>query len=322
VRVIWSWTPALAIACSSGGSAAVKDAGRADVGAVDARAKVDAMVARVCASGQQVACACPGGEPSGVQVCAADGQGYGGCTGCAGDDASVVKDSSAFKDSSTAKDVIEVSLDAPAASDAGSWLLSAGTADAGACPGLDPSVDVNQNGVPDCTENLLQNGQFPTNTGTSPWSASVTGESGRATITFSATDEHGFPGSGSAVVVNTVAATTANGGSVASECVPIHAGGTFGAYTRYLVASGQPGGDANAAAWITIDGYLDDACTMSYEGISGGTLGTTKDVWSTYVRQFTPDPSVQGIRIELYVLKGATTSDVQATFDNVLLVQQ
>jgi len=37
----------------------------------------------VCAPGQQVACACPGGA-LGAQACRGDGSGYGACTGCSG----------------------------------------------------------------------------------------------------------------------------------------------------------------------------------------------------------------------------------------------
>jgi hypothetical protein len=74
---------AMAFGCSS--TSAVDDAGHAD-----ASTKADAS-ARVCASGQQIACPCPAGKPSGVQACAANGQGYGACTGCSSPDASPAK---------------------------------------------------------------------------------------------------------------------------------------------------------------------------------------------------------------------------------------
>ena len=198
--------------------------------------------------------------------------------------------------------------------DAGPDAVDGG--DVGSCPGLDSSVDVNQNGVPDCLENLLQNGQFPTDT--APWFSI----DGRATITFSSIDERGFPGSGSAIVVDTVPATTVNGGSIASECIPTIAGTQYGAYTRYFMPSGQPGGDSGAATWITVDVFADDACSMPVSTISGGSLGTTKDQWTTYSRQIMGGWTAGSLRIELGVLKGPTASDVQATFDNVLLVRE
>jgi hypothetical protein len=49
----------------------------------------------------------------------------------------------------------------------------------------------------------------------------------------------------------------------------------------------------------------------------------TKDAWDTYSRSFSTTgfgTTVQALKIELGVLKGATGSGVQATFDNVLLV--
>lgn len=37
---------------------------------------------KVCAPGQQIACACPGSATPGAQSCLADGSGYADCTGC------------------------------------------------------------------------------------------------------------------------------------------------------------------------------------------------------------------------------------------------
>jgi hypothetical protein len=231
------------------------------------------------------------------------------------------------RDATTSTDAHVGNTDAHVSSDASSpgvnWLLGAGDM-AGSCPGLDPSIDVNQNGISDCVENLLQNGQFPTTKQTAPW-APGTNNGTSASLTFSPTDEHNFSGSGSAVVVNIVPSTTANGGSVVSECVPVTAGATCSTYARYLMPSGQPGGDANAATWITIDLYSDSACSddANAGGISGGSLGMTKDAWDTYSRSFSTTgfgTTVQALKIELGVLKGATGSGVQATFDNVLLV--
>lgn len=45
----------------------------------DARADTDGAS---CVPGQQTSCACPGGAPVGVQVCAFDGSSYGACMGC------------------------------------------------------------------------------------------------------------------------------------------------------------------------------------------------------------------------------------------------
>jgi len=78
--IVLSFTVAAAIALSCSGpgagptGAAGKDAGHS-------ASSADAT-ARVCAPGQQVACACLGGKASGIQLCTTAGQGYGACTGC------------------------------------------------------------------------------------------------------------------------------------------------------------------------------------------------------------------------------------------------
>jgi hypothetical protein len=232
-----------------------------------------------------------------------------------------VVDSGVVDSGGESKDATTGSKDATASSDASTstpWLLSA-SATPGSCPGLDPGIDVNQNGISDCVENLLQNGQFSTAKGTAPW-VPGTNNGTSASITFSPTDEHHFPGSGSAVEVNIVPSTTVNGGSVVSECVMVPKGATCNMYMRYFMASRQPGGDTDAATWITVDEYSDGACTENAAGDSGGSLGQTKDAWDTYTRINPLLGVTNSIKIELGVLKGATGSGVQATFDNVLLV--
>src|SRR5690242_5521555 len=87
--------------------------------------------------------------------------------------------------------------------DAGSGGGGGGSGvDAGPCPGLDERPDLNRNQVPDCSENLLANGQLAT---AASWQSTS-----RATFERSLTDARGFPDSGSARVVNVVAQLTMN----------------------------------------------------------------------------------------------------------------
>lgn len=173
--------------------------------------------------------------------------------------------------------------------------------------------DVNANGTPDCTENVIGYGQFTMDV--QPWTANT-----RATISWSSMDALGSASSGSGLLVDIVAMTTVNGGSIPSACIPVVTNRNYGVYTSYWMASGQPGGDASAATWITIDVYSDDACASPSATISGGLLGTTKDAWATYYRALPAGTIGRSIRLELGVLKGATTSAVSAYFDDVLLV--
>lgn len=200
------------------------------------------------------------------------------------------------------------------AQDAG--VPDAGSADDGGCPGgLDPRPDLNANGVADCRENLLANGQFRTST--APWASTF-----RAQIQFSSADELGSATSGSGLVNNIVNATTQNGGGANSECVPVSPSTTYKIYLRYRMPSGQPGGDANNAAWTTVQLYSDASCSVPSSGQSGGMLGTVKNAWSPYTRTVITAAGEQSLFVSLGVLKGATTSAVYAEFDNVLLIRE
>lgn len=72
----------------------------------DARSDTDGAA---CAPGQQVSCACPGGV-EGVQLCAADGSGFGVCMGC--DEASSSGASTLDDDDSTTTDTPDTTLTA------------------------------------------------------------------------------------------------------------------------------------------------------------------------------------------------------------------
>jgi hypothetical protein len=211
-------------------------------------------------------------------------------------------------------------FDAPR-SGAGGVDGSSGTSDTvGAIADASPDAwscnllaDVNANATPDCTENVIGYGQFTMDV--QPWAASTT-----ATINWSPMDALGSASSGSGLLVDIVATTTANGGSIPSACIPVVTNRNYGVYTSYWMASGQPGGDASAATWITIDVYSDNACANPSATISGGLLGTTKNAWATYYRGLAAGSIGRSIRLELGVIKGATTSPVSAYFDDVLLV--
>src|SRR5206468_12789515 len=100
--------------------------------------------------------------------------------------------------------------------------------------------------------------------GTPPWVSTT-----RGTIQFSTNDALASPDSGAGLVVNIVNATSINGGGVDSECVPVSPSATYGIYSRYLMASGQPGGDVGAAAWTTVSLFSDSSCTAPSSGQSG-----------------------------------------------------
>jgi len=79
----------LLVGCSSsGGAGSTSDGGGSRDGT-----RTDTS-SGACKPGTKSSCECPGGDPSGVKVCNAKGDGYGACTGCSTTDASTGADAS------------------------------------------------------------------------------------------------------------------------------------------------------------------------------------------------------------------------------------
>jgi hypothetical protein len=89
------------IACSSGSTGTPPSS--TDAGHADATTVTDAT-SRACAPGQQISCACSGSATTGVQVCSANGQSYGTCTGCPARDASSAEEASSRHDAASNRD--------------------------------------------------------------------------------------------------------------------------------------------------------------------------------------------------------------------------
>jgi hypothetical protein len=123
---IFAATPLL-VACGGGPVGGLGPVG-------DASVQDSTTSGGVCVSGRQIACACLGGGPTGVQTCNADGHGYGTC-GCPVNDGSATGGSDA---GSTSADANPTSGDAGSAVDSGGHgactpLTSADTCGANGC---------------------------------------------------------------------------------------------------------------------------------------------------------------------------------------------
>ena len=88
--------------------------------------------AQPCTPGEQQACACPGGQPDGVQVCAEDGDRFGACMGC---DPMDVDDDGAGTGGSAGDEGAGTSDGADDDGTDGSATASAGSEDTGPLPG-------------------------------------------------------------------------------------------------------------------------------------------------------------------------------------------
>lgn len=102
-----------------------------------------------CAPGQQVSCACPGGDVEGVQICEPDGSRFGACMGCEDEGSS---GASSLGDDGTTTDATDTTLTAesgpmtdegdvtgpPAGSDSGADVFNWAWVDQGGPPYLPP----------------------------------------------------------------------------------------------------------------------------------------------------------------------------------------
>lgn len=113
------------VACSSGG-------GR------DSATSFGSVGDEACTPGEQRACACPGGAPDGVQVCASTGDSFEPCTGCGSTETGGVS--------------VGSSSDGPASSDDGEASSTEPTADASSDDGVGPCAGHCTNGIQDCDE--------------------------------------------------------------------------------------------------------------------------------------------------------------------------
>lgn len=89
-----------------------------------------------CTPGQQEACACPGGAPDGVQICADSGDRFGPCMGC--------------ESAETGNEITSSTTDDPASTSAGE--ASTAAADDSTDSGVGPCAGHCTNGIQDCEE--------------------------------------------------------------------------------------------------------------------------------------------------------------------------
>lgn len=190
--------------------------------------------------------------------------------------------------------------------------------DANPCPGLDPRPDINANGVPDCVENLLADGQFAKDLG--PWIPAAS----NYTLSFSPVDDFGSPASGSAFVGYDTVDDAAVPGSVAymlSECVPLAAQASYSIYFRMLMSSVPPAG-IGVSPVLYFNVYSDANCASQVSTTVGQPVQTwNPGAWSTYSSAIAPPQAGQSMRFLVGFVQSNTTKVFRAYVDNVLLVK-
>jgi hypothetical protein len=172
----------------------------------------------------------------------------------------------------------------------------------GECPDLD------DNGVLDCRESLVKNGDFAT--GLAGWAAEP-----NATAAFDGTDDgDGVRTSGALAVTNTAMGESVNAFMVgARQCV--NAGG--GTYQLFGQVKLQEAGAATAG--INVQFFNAADCGGAVSGVYSSSLYDSAPQWRTIAAQMPVPPSVRSMAVRLVVVKPYRQAPVKALFDNVLL---
>src|SRR5262249_38941921 len=142
---------------------------------------------------------------------------------------------------------------------------------------------------------------------------------GSGTVVFDAEDSNGVPGSGSALLTNTTAAT--GGFLTLSRCVEGFTARSAGASLRWKWG---PAGDApKLDRYIDVNGYPGPGCTgdgnsLANVGIGGGTGST--HVWSDLVAYTQTAPSsISSFRVNVEFRKNYAGGTAQVRVDDVFV---
>lgn len=179
--------------------------------------------------------------------------------------------------------------------------------------GEDIEVDLDLNGVADCSETLLKNSQFVTND--NYWLSSDSTISSR----WVAKDARGLGTSGALEVTDAVLGldvlTVAYG---PTQCVPVVAGAKYLIAGQFLVPSGQQ----NANASVYVFAYSDAACETFIT--SGGPLLSQDvyDLWLTFSGHLAAVAGSHSMIIRLGASKQMPDPATKVVYDNILLRQE
>jgi len=173
------------------------------------------------------------------------------------------------------------------------------------CDGSDDTVDLNDDQVPDCTQNVLPNGGFD---GTlNPWIGAEYAPS---------TDANGMSRSGSALL------SFIEGGPFVpfvAHCQMVEPG-VYGLYSQSFVASGQ---EVEADTGVRVQAFSEPFCDVAegYVTVVDRIVETPTDAWTTLSIEITVTPDRPYLAIYI-VLEPTANDDVDGFVDNVLLVSE
>jgi hypothetical protein len=190
---------------------------------------------------------------------------------------------------------------------AGSGASGGGGRGGGACPDLDAD------GVPDCTETLVQNSRF--DSATTGWTA----EPG-SSASWTSQDAGGNPSSGAIAVVNgdTNAADAPYGTTSAGafQCLTVTPGACYQVDAQISIPSGQ----ASVAAGFVLDQHTTGDCSQppvtTFISPQISSTGAWRTIAGTTTRILL---GVGSVAVRLVAVKPLGQSSAEALFDNVLV---
>jgi hypothetical protein len=176
------------------------------------------------------------------------------------------------------------------------------------CPGENDLIDVDDNQVADCTENLLVNSELDSDV--SSWVAGT-----QATLSWDGLDADGDPNSGSAAVTNI--AGQQDFVRSAGQCVETGEG-NYVAATRYFIPPGQGPGRAR----INMTFHSNNTCiggAGNFLGNSNSTFEATTGSWGTILHPFSTVSGTQSINFLLSAQTLDASPALTVQYDNPLL---
>jgi len=183
---------------------------------------------------------------------------------------------------------------------------SGGSAAGGRC------VDLNEDGVDDCSQTLVKNSRFDANS--DGWTAETL-----LTATWDARDASGNAGSGSLLLSNTASVAQGPGSLMvgAHQCIPTAPGTTYDVAAQIMIAAGQ----ADGAGGIDVTMYDDDACqanvVSAHTPFWGGSLGQ----WTTLKGSVWVPGGVHSLLVRLVAIKPFTETELKVLIDDVLFAK-
>jgi len=189
-----------------------------------------------------------------------------------------------------------------------------GTGGAGGAAGTPPTSecpedDVDANGVPDCEENLLKNGDFKNDT--SSWQPEPDTSVGWQASNASAGSRTGS----SNVTSNTSSNSSAYSMAGMGQCIPVSADTEYAVFAHSFVPSGQPPG---CYAGLSLFVFSEPDCVGTMVKNPSPLISGNVDQWFALATPIVMPAGAKSMLVRLVAVKRFNQPALTVRFDNVL----